>query len=275
MNDIQRSTAEAAKIVRAAIPGELPAAAVISGSGLNALFSRGTVLSQIDFREIPGMPVPAVPGHDGRLGVFELGEGRYLYLNGRAHLYEGYPAESLGFAVRLAAELGVKTIVPTCAVGSLRNEIAAGTLVAITDHINLSGANPLVGITPTNESMRFPSTGQLYTPELVEAAIVKADELGIDMAKGIYASVTGPSYETPAEARMLATLGADVVGMSLVSETLTAAQLGLRVLAIACVTNSALESEAPTSHQEVLIRAGEMAELLALLLKEMAPVLTG
>ncbi len=178
-------------------------------------------------------------------------------------------------AVRVAAAAGVDTLVTTCAAGALNPAIQAGSIVVIRDHINLSGANPLIGVRPKESRQYFPDTSKLYDPGLASVALKKAEELGLDAGEGIYACVSGPSYETPAEARMLATLGADVVGMSLVPETPPAAQLGLRVLALACVTNTLGDhQEAELDHENVLERADAMADSLGKLFISMLPVLS-
>ncbi|HUX06926.1 MAG TPA: purine-nucleoside phosphorylase [Acidobacteriota bacterium] len=249
--------------------------ALISGSGLGGVIDEAVLVSSVDYGRIPGLPVPAVPGHGRKVGIAEFGGRRVLFFGGRAHLYEGHPTQRLGMAVRIAAAVGVDTLVITCAAGALKPGIAVGNIVVIRDHINLSGANPLIGVKPESDEQRFPDTSKLYDPELAAAAREKADELGIAAGEGVYAWVSGPSYETPAEVRMLSAMGADVAGMSLVPESLTAAQIGLRVLALACVTNAHCDhQEAELTHDEVLERADSMVTSLGRLIKEMLPILS-
>ncbi len=278
MFDPSEEVAWALRVVKDSLPGPTPAAAIILGSGLGGLTSRGGCSASLAYGDIPGMPVPTVSGHEGSLSVLELGDGggRFLCFSGRAHLYEGHPAQRLGMAVRIAAALGVGTLVATCAAGSLRAELPTGRLVLVTDHINTTGTNPLVGVTPPSGSERFPDTVGLYSPDLAEAARAAASELAIILASGVYAWVTGPAYETPAEALALAGSGADIIGMSLVPETLTAAQLGMRVLAIACVTNEAHGlGGGAVRHEDVLRVARRQTEQLASLLEALAPRLAG
>lgn len=197
-----------------------------------------------------------------------------MCFSGRAHLYEGHSAQRLGMAVRIAAACDVETLVSTCAAGSLREEIQPGGLVVIVDHINLSGTNPLIGIGAGSGETRFPNTSNLYNERLVNFSVAAAKRLGIPCHTGVYVWVAGPSYETPAEARMLSLLGGDVVGMSLVPETLTAAALGLRVLAIACVTNQAPGTgKRKVSHDRVLEAAKRMVGPLQQIVSEVAPEL--
>ena len=274
MFDPSEEVAWALRVVKDSLPGPIPSTALILGSGLGGLASRGGCSASLAYGDIPGLPVPTVSGHEGSLSVLELGDGggQFLCFSGRAHLYEGHPAQRLGMAVRIAAALGVGTLVATCAAGSLRAELPPGRLALVSDHINTTGTNPLVGVTPPSGLQRFPDTTGLYSPGLAEAASGAASELGIDLASGVYAWVTGPAYETPAEARALAGSGADLVGMSLVPETLTAAQLGMRVLAIACVTNSAHGfGGGAVRHEDVLRVAREQTEQLASLLEALAP----
>jgi len=259
MLDIKDEVKAAVEAVSPVLADSRPRAAIITGSGLGGVIARGTLRASMKFEGVPGLPAPAVPGHGSTIGVIELNGKAFLFFGGRAHLYEGHSPASLGMAVRIAAALGVRTLVSACAVGALRPEFNPGCIVVVRDHLNMAGCNP-------------------YSPELSTEALRRAGELGIGVSTGVYAWVSGPSYETPAEARMLATLGADVVGMSLLPETLTAAQLGLRVLAFACVTNPAPGTDAGgdyISHEDVLSQAGAMVEPLGLLLESLAPSVAG
>jgi purine-nucleoside phosphorylase len=270
--DFEDELRDAVARIRPLLPDRSPRAVLIAGSGLGRLIDRGTLAEPVDISAIDGLPIPSVPGHGRMLGVLEFDGNSFLYFGGRAHYYEGHPPQRLGMAVRIADALGIRTLVSTCTVGSVNESIPAGSLVLIRDHINLAGVNPLVGVQPPCESGRFPGTDVLYDPELLGAAAETTALLNIPAATGVYAWVSGPSYETPAEARMLAAMGADVIGMSLVPETLTAAQLGMRVLAMACVTNSLVaDDHAGLDHEGVLNRAEEMADSLGRLISALAP----
>ena len=273
MDELREELSTAVEILKDRILRPLPEAALITGSGLGGVVDTEAAAFAIPYTEVPGLPPTTVPGHPGALGVFELGGVRFLYFWGRAHLYEGHPVQRLGMCVRVAATLGVKAVVITCTAGSLNKKISPGDLVVIRDHINMAGVNPLIGGPALSEEERFPDTRGLYPNRIIRRTLGRARSLGIRCCGGVYAWVSGPSYETPAEARMLSRLGADVVGMSLVPEALTAAALGMKVLAIACVTNAApVTGEEPLKHEKILESAKGMVEPLRRLLAAAAPV---
>ena len=235
-----------------------PSVALILGSGLGALADRVENAVAVPYDEIPGFATTTVEGHAGRLVAGELEGIAVVAFQGRYHAYEGHDPADLATPVWTAAALGVDTLIVTCAAGGVTRRLAPGTLMVLTDHINLMGRNPLVGL-PREGQPRFPDMTDAYDPALRERASAAASALGIELAKGVYAAVLGPSYETPAEIVMLERLGADAVGMSTVPEVIAARAAGLRVLGIALITNPAAGVvEAPLDHAEV-IAAGEAA----------------
>ena len=219
-----------------------PHTALILGSGLGDI-DLGKPDLEIPYSEIPDFPAGRVEGHPGRLSVI----GPLLVLRGRAHYYEGHDLDAITRPVALMARLGVETLVVTNAAGAINPALRPGDLMAITDHLNLMGVNPLRG------SPRFVDMTRAYDPELLRRAAAAARRCRIRLRRGVYAAVAGPSYETPAEVRMLRKLGADAVGMSTVPEVIAAAAAGLRVFGLSILTNAAAgRSRRPVSHDEVL-----------------------
>jgi purine-nucleoside phosphorylase len=215
-----------------------PEVALILGSGLGDLADAVADPVAVSYADIPGFAPATVAGHRGRLVAGRL-EGRdVLVFQGRYHAYEGHGPQQLAVPVRAAAALGADTLVVTCAAGGVNREYGPGTLMLLTDHLNLMGLNPLVGPVRAGEE-RFPDMSRTYDPTLRALALDVADGEEIEVREGVYAALLGPSYETPAEIRMLQRLGADAVGMSTVPEVIAARAAGLRVLGIALVTNAA------------------------------------
>jgi len=236
-----------------------PVVGVVLGSGLGALADRLEGAVSIPYQEIPEFPAVSVAGHAGRLVVGTLGGVPLAAMQGRVHAYEGWSAEDIVFGVRLLAATGVRALLVTNAAGAVNPGLAPGDLVRITDHLNLTGLNPLTGPNDDRIGPRFPDMSQAYDPQLGALLHESAGRLGIALGAGLYAGVAGPSYETPAEIRMLRTLGADLVGMSTVLEVIAARHAGLRVAAISLVTNLAAGlAGRPLSHEDVLA-AGEGA----------------
>ncbi len=247
--------------------GVAPATAVILGSGQSnaARMLTGTgAVRELPFREMPGIPVPSVEGHGGT--VF-CGNG-LVVATGRSHLYEGHPAETVVRLVRSIARWGVRTIVLTNASGSLTPDCKPGRIVLIEDHINLSGENPLTGPHRDGWGERFPDMGSVYDARLQKAARRAARRLKIPFRSGVYIQVPGPSYETPAEVRAFARLGADIVGMSTAIEAIAARHLGLRILGLSIVTNFAGGRGSKLSHEEVVSRAAAAEKNLVALIEE-------
>ncbi len=241
--------------------GVEPKALVVLGSGLDAVIGETRVAASIPFEDVPGFPPPTVEGHAGRFVFGHAGTTPVLIMQGRIHLYEGHPVERLALYVRAARLLGADTLVVTNAAGGVSPELAPGDVVVLSDHINLMFTNPLLGPNVDEFGPRFPGMVDIYTPELRELAARVAAELGIEVREGVYAGLSGPTFETPAEVRMLRTLGADVVGMSTVPEVITAAHAGMRVLGLSLVTNVAAGSG--HGHEEVLATSAERAPVMA------------
>jgi purine-nucleoside phosphorylase len=240
---------------------------VVLGSGLGAWASQLPQAQALPYASIPFMPAPSVAGHSGRLWLGQRGSVRVACLEGRVHAYEGHPVERVVFGVRLLAALGCRSVLLTNAAGGLRPELPPGSLLLITDHLNLTGRNPLVGLTPEGGHPPFIDMTRAYDAELGDAARAAARELGQSLAEGVYAGLLGPSYETPAEIRMLRTLGADAVGMSTVLETIALRERGVRVGAISCITNLAAGlSPTALSHAEVQATAAEAKHRFSALL---------
>ena len=233
--------------------------AMVLGSGLGAYADglEGAVV--IPYGEIPNMPTSSVSGHAGNLVLGAKAGLRLAVMQGRAHLYEGWSPQEVAFGVRLVTLLGARTLIITNAAGGIASTFAAGDLMAITDQLNLTGTSSLVGPHDQRLGERFVDMTAAYDPVLIETASGVARRLGFELRRGIYAGLSGPAYETPAEVRMLRTLGADAVGMSTVLEVLAARQLGLRVLGISCISNLAAGiSGGPLSHEEVKTTAARV-----------------
>lgn len=237
-----------------------PAVAIVLGSGLGGLADLVTDPVVVPYGQIPGFGPTTVAGHAGRLVVGRLDGVDVGVLQGRYHAYEGHDSATLVLPVRVLAALGAGTLIATCAAGAVTRRLGPGTLMVISDHINLMGRNPLVGPARPREP-RFPDLTDAYDPALRERARAAAAELGIELAEGVYAAMLGPSYETPAEIRMLERLGADAVGMSTVPEVIAARAAGLRVLGIALITNPAAGVvEAPLDHGDVIAVGARAAD---------------
>ncbi len=260
MNDpgLHERAVEAATFLRAAI-GDPPKVAVVLGSGLGVLADRMTDATVIPYAQIPHFPRATVPGHLGNFLVGSLGGARIAALQGRFHYYEGHDLEAVTFPVRVLKVFGARTLVLTAATGGIHPDFRPGDLVCLSDHLNLIGENPLRGPNDDRLGVRFPDMTRVYSPELREVAKHEANRLGLGLREGVYACLPGPSYETPAEIRMLRALGADVVGMSTVPEAIVARHSGLDVLAFALVTNAAAGITGATITHEEVIEAGRGA----------------
>jgi purine-nucleoside phosphorylase len=232
---------------------EPPTIAVVLGSGLGNLADRLVDPIAIPYAEIPHFPTPTVHGHRGNLVVGKLGDRKIVALQGRFHYYEGHDLEAVTFPVRVLKAFGVKTLILTAATGGINLDYRPGDLVCLADHLNLIGSNPLRGPNDDRLGLRFPDMTQVYAADLRKIAAEEAARLNLKLREGVYACLSGPSYETPAEIRMLRTLGADVVGMSTVPEAIVARHTGLNVLAFALVTNAAAGVTGATiTHEEVM-----------------------
>lgn len=241
----------AAKAVRDACGGAQ--VGIILGSGLGDYADALSGAKKIAYRDIPGFPVSTVAGHAGEWYAGELYGKRVCMMRGRFHYYEGYTLKEVTLPVRVMRELGVETLIVTNAAGSVNTGYCPGDLMVISDLINMTGANPLFGANLDAYGPRFPDMSYAFDPALRRLAVDAATGLGIRVREGVYAQMPGPCYETPAEIRMLRTLGADAVGMSTVPEVIAARHCGMRVLGISCLTNMAAGIlEQPLSHAEVM-----------------------
>ena len=251
MNITERIYA-AADFIRTRI-SETPEIGLVLGSGLGDFADTLEDALRIPYAEIPNFPVPTVPGHSGAL-VFGRKCGKpVVVLQGRIHYYEGLSQQEITLPIRVLAALGVKTVVLTNACGGVNMAYKPGDLMLIRDHINFSGANPLMGPNLDAFGPRFPDMSDLYTASLRQTIKEKAANAGIALQEGVYAMYSGPNYETPAEIRMFRTLGADTVGMSTVPEALVAGHCGMQVVGISCITNMAAGIlPVKLSHSEVM-----------------------
>jgi len=239
----------------------------VLGSGLGAFADALEDSVIIPYKDIPNFPRSTAVGHAGRLVVGKIGNLTVAAMQGRVHQYEGYSSREAGFPVRVLFRLGIRSLVLTNAAGGINSAYQKGALVLLSDHINLQGNNPLNGPNDERFGQRFPDMTEAYSRRYRLLAQDAASQLGIDLKEGVYAALIGPSYETPAEIRFLRTIGADLVGMSTVPEVIVARHVGIKVLAISCVTNMAAGlSEGEIRHQDVL-DTGERVRgtLLALL----------
>jgi purine-nucleoside phosphorylase len=265
--DLHTRAAEAAATIRA-VAAEAPRVGIVLGSGLNELADRLADPAVIPYRRIPHFPATTVAGHEGRAIVGRLHDGPVLMFQGRFHFYEGHDLEAVTFPIRVLRELGVGTLILTAATGGIRAELRPGNLVLLTDHLNLIGANPLRGLNDERLGTRFPDMTEVYAKRLRALAREEGKRLGIELVPGVYACMPGPSYETPAEIRMLRTLGADVVGMSTVPEAIVARHAGMEVLGLALVSNAAAGVVGtPITHDEVLEAGRRAAPTLARLIE--------
>ncbi|HLO00083.1 MAG TPA: purine-nucleoside phosphorylase [Pyrinomonadaceae bacterium] len=242
--------------------------AVVLGSGLGDFADDFEDSVSLPYREIPGFVSSTAQGHAGRLVVGKVAGVPVLAMQGRVHFYEGYSLEEVTFPVRTFKLLGIKTLILTNAAGGIDVQLSQGALMVISDHLNLMGVNPLRGNNDERFGPRFPDMSEVYSRDLQELATEEARSLGITARRGIYAALTGPSYETPAEIHMLRAFGADAVGMSTVPEAIVARHMGMRVLGLSCITNMAAGiSEAPINHEEVIETGQKVRETFTQLLR--------
>jgi purine-nucleoside phosphorylase len=261
------STAPAAAFLRNGLGERTPEVAIVLGSGLSGLATEVENPSAVPYREIPDFPRATVAGHQGALIFGNIGGTDVLLQSGRFHLYEGHSPEEVVLPVRVFAELGIRYLIVTNAAGGINRSFEPPALMLIADQINYMFRNPLVGPVVGNEQ-RFPDMSAPYDPELRDVARRVALDAGITLREGVYAGVLGPSYETPAEIRVLERLGADAVGMSTVPEVVAARARGVRVLGISTITNKAAGLSAqPLAHEEVLEAGRAVRDLLSTLVR--------
>lgn len=265
---------EAARLIRTRTSAEV-SVAIVLGSGLGAFAGDLTEATEISYDQIPGFARATVEGHAGRLVIGKAGEVTVAAMQGRFHFYEGYSLQDVTFPIRVLKLLGVRTLVLTNAAGSLNVEFTPGSLMVITDHLNLLGDNPLRGENDERFGPRFPDLSTVYSHELQNIVIEEGSAMGIELRRGVYAALSGPSYETPAEIHMVRALGADAVGMSTVPEAIVARHMGMNVIGISCITNLAAGvSNRPIDHSQVMkigegVR-GAFTELLRQVVKRLA-----
>jgi purine-nucleoside phosphorylase len=249
-----------------------PEIALILGSGLGGFADELSNPTRIPYAQIPDFPRSTAVGHAGTLVIGESAGVPVVAMQGRVHLYEGYSAQQVTFPMRVFARMGVKAAILTNAAGGINAGYSQGALVAIRDHINLQGSNPLVGANDDRIGSRFPDMTDAYSADFRRIALEEAAAAGIELHEGIYAAMLGPSYETPAEIRFLRTIGADLVGMSTVPEVIAARHMNLLVLAISCVTNMAAGlSSGKINHDEVLETGERVRSKFLTLLRGILP----
>jgi purine-nucleoside phosphorylase len=250
-----------------------PAIGLVLGSGLGGFADELSEATKIPYANIPFFPLSTAVGHAGQMVIGKVGAVAVAAMQGRVHLYEGYSVKEVTFPIRAFGRMGIRALILTNAAGGINLEYKQGALVVISDHINLQGKNPLVGSNEDRLGPRFPDMTQAYWKPYREIALRAARRLGKTMHEGVYAGLLGPSYETPAEIRYLRTIGADLVGMSTIPEVIVARHMGLKVLAISCVTNMAAGiSHEVLNHEDVLATGervkGDFVALLRAVLPE-------
>jgi len=241
------------------IGGFKPEIGIVLGSGLGELANEYCEI-KIPYKDIPDFPVSTVAGHSGNLVFAEINGKRVVMMQGRFHFYEGHTMETVTYPIKVMKKLGVETVILTNAAGGVNPYFKPSSLMIIKDHINFMGTNPLIGPNDDTLGDRFPDMSEVYTKSLRKIAYTCAEKLEIPVERGVYIALTGPAYETPAEVNMVRTLGADAVGMSTVPEAIVASWMGMKVLGISCICNSAAGiSTVGLSHKEVL-EAAEKAK---------------
>jgi purine-nucleoside phosphorylase len=263
---------EAARFVNLKAGQRKPQAAVVLGSGLAEAVRLDGPPVEIPFNEVPHFVSPTVEGHPGTLMIGSLGGADVVVMKGRFHFYEGYSMEDVTFPIRVFCLMGIKTLVVTNAAGGISPQLNPGSLMLITDHINLMGDSPLRGPNEGRFGPRFPDLTAAYAPDYIDLAHDVARSAGLALTEGVYLALSGPAYETPAEIRMLRELGADAVGMSTVPEIIVARHCGLKVLAISCITNVAAGlTHKEINHQQVMEIGRRSSAQISALLEDLLP----
>ena len=253
-----------------------PQIGLVLGSGLGGFADSLADATRVSYADIPAFPRSTAIGHAGQMVVGKAGAVPVAVMQGRVHLYEGYSAQEVAFPMRVFGRMGIRAVVLTNAAGGINVNYQQGALVLISDHINLQGTNPLTGANDDRLGVRFPDMTHAYDKSYRELAREEASKLGMTLHEGIYAALLGPSYETPAEIRYLRTIGADLVGMSTALEVISARHMGIKVLAISCVTNMAAGIlDQPLSHQEVMETGERVKTSFEALLRGVLPRIQG
>jgi purine-nucleoside phosphorylase len=251
-----------------------PRIGLILGSGLSAFANELAGATRINYQKIPRFPRSTAIGHAGRMVIGKVADVPVAVMQGRVHFYEGYTPREVIFPMRVMARMGIRAALITNAAGGIDREFKQGCLVVLRDHINLQGTNPLIGPNEERFGVRFPDMTQVYWKPYQDAALQEGKRLAVEMSQGVYAALTGPSYETPAEIRYLRAIGADLVGMSTVPEVIVANYLGMQVLAISCVTNMAAGIlPQKLDHKEVMETGYRVRDTLIRFLKALLPKL--
>ncbi len=246
-----------------------PTIGLLTGTGLGDCAQNMAVAYEVDYGAIPHFPVSTVSGHRGRLMLGHLQGRAAMVLQGRFHLYEGYRPREVVFPIRVMQTLGVRTLIVTNAAGGLNPDFHPGDIMLMTDHINLTGENPLVGPNETAWGIRFPDMSRVYDPALADQARAAAHTLGWPLQSGVYAGLKGPSLETPAEIRFLTTIGADAVGLSTVQEVIAAVHAGMRILGLSVITNvNHPDRPMPATLEDIIAVADQTAPRLARLIEQ-------
>ncbi len=249
-----------------------PRVGLVLGSGLGGFADSLSEAVRIPYAKIPAFPRSTAIGHAGQMVIGKAGDVVVAAMQGRVHLYEGYSSQEVAFPMRVFGRMGIRAVILTNAAGGIYLSYQQGALVLISDHINLQGQNPLTGPNDERLGPRFPDMTQAYAKSYREFAQEEGQKLGMTLHEGVYAALLGPSYETPAEIRYLRTIGADLVGMSTVAEVIAARHMGIKVLAISCVTNMAAGIlDQPLSHAEVLETAERVRGQFEALLQAVLP----
>jgi purine-nucleoside phosphorylase len=249
-----------------------PKIAVVLGSGLGAFADDLTTSTRLPYDKISGFPKPTVEGHLGQFVIGKAGEIPVVAMQGRVHSYEGYSVKEVVYPMRVLRQMGIQAAILTNAAGAVNLSFQQGALVVIRDHLSLNGINPLIGPNEDRFGPRFPDMSQAYCPKYRQIAIEEGKKLGVDVREGVYAGLSGPSFETPAEIRYLRTMGADMVGMSTVPEVIVARHMSIRVLGISCVTNMAAGIlDQPLSHAEVMETGERVKAQFVALLRSVIP----
>ncbi|HTS38438.1 MAG TPA: purine-nucleoside phosphorylase [Candidatus Solibacter sp.] len=249
-----------------------PRIALVLGSGLGAFADSLTDAARIPYGDVPAFPKSTAIGHAGQLVIGNVGSVPVAAMQGRVHLYEGYSSQEVTFPIRVFGRMGIRALILTNAAGGINLGYSQGALVLIRDHINLQGSNPLVGPNDDRFGVRFPDMTHAYSRVYRQIAREQASQLKVTLYEGVYAALLGPSYETPAEIEYLRRIGADLVGMSTVAEVIAARHMGMKVLAISCVTNTAAGIlDVPLSHAEVIETGERVKSTFESLLRAVLP----
>jgi purine-nucleoside phosphorylase len=252
-----------------------PRIGLVLGSGLGAFADSLADAARVPYAEIPSFPQSTAIGHAGRMVVGKADEVAVAAMQGRVHLYEGYSAQQIAFPIRVFGRMGIRAVILTNAAGGIDLSYSQGALVLIRDHVNLQAKNPLIGPNDDRFGPRFPDMTHAYAKEYREIAHEEGRRLNIPLHEGVYAALAGPSYETPAEIEYLRSIGADLVGMSTVAEVIVARHMGMKVLAISCVTNMAAGIDKPLSHEEVMETGERVKSTFESLLRAVLPKIAG